>query len=102
MFSGSSLSICRSEGAQCCSDDYLEEVKEKVQDKLEDYLEEEFEDVIEEYEDEIEDLMECEFPYVLSIGCLYQNINVYLYCLRKVDNDRNIATSYHQFSWTTG
>lgn len=57
-FTGSSLSICRSEGAQCCSDDYLEEVKEKVQDKLEDYLEEEFEDVIEEYEDEIEDLME--------------------------------------------
>lgn len=65
--------MCRIDGAQCCTDEYLEEVKENVRDRLEDYLGEEFQDVIEEYEDEIEDLLECEFPmYLLSVDCLYR------------------------------
>ena len=53
--------MCRSEGDQCCSVDYVEGVQGKVRERLERFLRREFEDVIEEYQDEVDNLLECEF-----------------------------------------
>ena len=59
--------MCRRDGAQCCSAEYLKQVQEKVRKRLEQSLGEEFQDVIDNYKDEIENLMDCELKCTLTV-----------------------------------